>query len=82
MPPTDPATASNSLSTGPGHTWVTTTPVPARSARSASLKPSTKRLLAAYAAEAGITVNPAPEPMLSTPPRPRRTIGGTRAAHS
>jgi hypothetical protein len=35
IPPGEPATSSNSLSTGPGHTWVTTTPVPARSARRA-----------------------------------------------
>lgn len=41
-----PRTVSNSVSTGPGHTWVTTTPVPARSARSASPNPSMKCLLA------------------------------------
>ena len=81
MPPPVPATASNSLSTGPGHTWVTTT-VPAKSARNASLKPSTKCLLAEYAAAAGITDSPAPDPMMSTPPRPRSTIEGTKAAVS
>ena len=32
MPPAEPATSSNSLSTGPGQTCVTTTPVPVRSA--------------------------------------------------
>ncbi len=80
MPPAEPATSSNSLSTGPGQTWVTTTPVPSRSARNASLKPSTKCLLAEYAAEQGITARPAPDPMLSTPPRLRSTIPGTKAA--
>ena len=62
----------------PGQTWVTTTPVPSRSARNASLKPSTKCLLAEYAAEQGITARPAPDPMLSTPPRPRSTTRGPR----
>ncbi len=86
MPPAEPATSSNSLSTGPGQTWVTTTPVPSRSARKASLKPSTKCLLAEYAAEQGITVNPAPDPMLSTPPAPRSTMlhgdeSGGQAGH-
>ena len=61
---------------------MTTTPVLARSARKASLKPSMKCLLAEYAADAGITVSPAPEPTLSTPPRPRSTIDGTRSAVS
>jgi integrase len=35
----------NSRGARTGHTWVTTTPVPARSARSASLNPSMKCLL-------------------------------------
>lgn len=82
MPPGEPATSSNSLSTGPGQTCVTVTPVPERSARIASLKPATKCMLPTYAAAFGRTVSPAPDPMLSTPPRPCFTMSGASAAVS
>ena len=78
MPPAAPATSSNSERTGPGHTWVTTTPVPARSARNPR-RTGDEVLLPMYAAALGSTAKPAPDPMLSTPPRPRVTIPGTRA---
>jgi len=48
------------------------------SAHNASAKTMSKAFEAAYAAILGPPANPAPEPKMTMPPRPRSTIGGAK----
>jgi len=63
----------------PGHKAVTLTPVPDSSSERDSVRDSTYALVAAYVAREGTGWKAAMEATLRTRPKPRSTIGGTKA---
>jgi hypothetical protein len=77
-----PATAPNSVGTGPGARTVHETPVPASSAWSASENDCTNAFVAAYVAMLGTGWKAASEATLRIAPARRSTIGRTNASVS
>jgi hypothetical protein len=75
-PGASPATSSNSVATGPGQSWLTTTPRARASTRSDSVNAVTKCFEPVYAANPGRIWSPSPELTLRIPPRRRATMPG------
>ena len=71
-----------SVAANPGQTAFTVTPLPATSAASARVKPTSACLDAVYAVTYGAPTSPASEAMLITRPQRRSSIAGSTARAS